>query len=359
MKVVIYDVSAEDKGGLFVLNDLYSSIIKNNDDIEWHLFVSSKEFKSCNNIIVHYFPKMSMVKRLLFEQILINKEVNKISPDYVLSLQNIPLIFSKYRQLVYLHQSLQYCPVRFSFFRRSERSLAIRQHIICNIYRLCLLRADHIYVQTDWIKKATRKWLSINEKKISVVPITISKNDVPDLEYIGMNSRCFFYPARAQQYKNHSVVIEAVKILKKSGIKDFEVVFTIDPTINEYASELQKKATQLPIKFVGDLPYEQVLEKYSRSILIFPSYLETCGLPLVEARVMNCVIIASNLPFSHEALAGYSNALFFNYNNARDLANHMRKILNKGYSYNKNNCKSFHKTQSLYSQLVVDINHNV
>ena len=54
-----------------------------------------------------------------------------------------------------------------------------------------------------------------------------------------------------------------------------------------------------------------MLKRYNESSLVFPSYIESFGLPLAEARAMGTVIFASDCPFSREVLAGYENAYFF------------------------------------------------
>ncbi len=78
---------------------------------------------------------------------------------------------------------------------------------------------------------------------------------------------------------------------------------------------------------MGSVPREQVFEFYQNSILIFPSYLETFGLPLLEARLFNGPIIASDRPYAREILEGYSNADFFDPFSSDDLADKMKKYL--------------------------------
>ena len=109
MKIVVYDVTAERGGALFVLEDFYKDALDRYDWIEWHFFVSVVGMNSSKSITIHYYPKKQMVKRVLFEQGDITKEIKSINPDLIVSLQNMPLIFANQRQYVYLHQSLQYC----------------------------------------------------------------------------------------------------------------------------------------------------------------------------------------------------------------------------------------------------------
>ena len=50
-------------------------------------------------------------------------------------------------------------------------------------------------------------------------------------------------------------------------------------------------------------------------ITLFPSYIETFGLPLLEAKELNGIVLASDRPFSHEILDGYDKAIFIEWNN--------------------------------------------
>lgn len=330
MKILVYDVAAEDGGGLFVLKNFYEDVIKLQDnENQWFFLVSTDEVQTVRNIKVIRNTKIktSYAHRIVFELLELPKLLRKIQPDLIISLQNAPIGHCKVRQFVYLHQSLQYCPKKFSFLKSDERRTAFRQHIICNFYKKELPKSEHIFVQTEWIKNATIEWIHYPSNKITVVPVSLDDSIFPIEKYVGQKSRVFFYPARAEMYKNHEVVIDACRILKKAGYTDFKVLFTIKKEDGEYACRLVEKSRGLPIEFIGTITYENVWKYYSQSILLFPSYLETCGLPMLEAKIANCRILASDMPFSHEALDGYVNASFFKYNDATDLSNAMKSLL--------------------------------
>lgn len=55
---------------------------------------------------------------------------------------------------------------------------------------------------------------------------------------------------------------------------------------------------------VSTLTFKQVCKYYGRYVLIFPSYIETLGLPPLERKLQKTSILASDCPFSHEALDG-------------------------------------------------------
>lgn len=351
---MVYDVAAEDGGGLFVLKKFYEDVIKlQSHDIEWTFLVSTNEIQPQKNIeiIRNNQIKKSYVYRIQFELFELPGIIKRIQPDLIISLQNAPIGHCKVRQFVYLHQSLQYCPKKFSFLRAEERKTAFRQHIICNLYKIALPKSDHIFVQTEWIKKATMHWIHCSEEKITIVPVAIDTSMLPTEKYCGQNARIFFYPARAEMYKNHKVVIDACRILIQSGCTNFKVLFTVTENDGAYAAQLVEKSKGLPIDYIGAVDYKDIWKYYGQSILLYPSYLETCGLPMLEARNAGSRILASDMPFSHEALDGYPNAAFFKYDDPIELANKMRAFLDEP-KYVFSGDKKLRKQKSLLNAIL-------
>ena len=77
---------------------------------------------------------------------------------------------------------------------------------------------------------------------------------------------------------------------------------------------------------VGRLPYEQLFDYYRGGTLIFSSYIETFGYPMAEARRVGTIVLASDTPFSREALNGYENAYFFDPFHPEKLAALMEQV---------------------------------
>jgi len=62
---------------------------------------------------------------------------------------------------------------------------------------------------------------------------------------------------------------------------------------------------------VGTRPYAELLAYYkSATALLFPSVLESFGLPLIEAAAFGTPVFAADLPYAHEVLDGYGNVSF-------------------------------------------------
>lgn len=323
MRIVVNNIAASSGGALSILENLYDYIINSDDEKEneWIFLLNGNYIKETKNIkvIVVNQGKKSWLKRLYFDLLKGRKYISKFNPDVVFSLQNTISFGLKVPQVLYMHQAIPFQNKKnFSFFKKSERIFAIYQHIIGRLIIKSIKEADYTIVQTNWIKEAVIRKCGISSSKISAVVPTIktdSSEKHSPLEVI-YDRESFFYPAANSIYKNHDCIFRAAEILKNRGVKNFN----IDLTINENTPKEN-------ISFLNELPFTKVKEHYQKSTLIFPSYIETLGLPLIEAKGMNSIILASDTPFSLEILKDYENAYFFDPFSAEELANLMHSII--------------------------------
>jgi glycosyltransferase involved in cell wall biosynthesis len=135
----------------------------------------------------------------------------------------------------------------------------------------------------------------------------------------------FFYPASALPYKNFEVAIQALILLQAQG-HDAGLALTITGMENDYARRIMALAKPLgdAVQFCGSISRRSVLFTLQHSILVFPSIIETFGLPLLEARKLGSWVIAADTPFAREILDGYPRARFFASDSAADLASAMQ-----------------------------------
>ena len=336
MNIIVYDIAALGGGGVTVL-DQYIEHAKVDKENQWWFIIalSGYEKHETDNVHIVYQKELDVrglkrwLRRFVFEHCKLSGVVSEIKPDRVLSLQNMMMPKAKCPQTIYLHQSLQFAPVKFSFLKKEERSCAFRQRVICRLMKPSLRRADEIIVQTVWMKKATAKWLGISEEKIRV-----ERPSVPTLPTSSSNrgsrdKRLFFYPAAGNVYKNHRVIIDACKLLKRDGIHDYHITFTLNPSENGFVKSLYDEVQKehLPISFIGYQGQEAVFEKYVEQTLLFPSYIETFGLPLQEAKAFYAPIIASDCPYAHDVLEGYDQCLFAEWDDAQAWADAILKSM--------------------------------
>ncbi|HEX7608913.1 MAG TPA: glycosyltransferase [Candidatus Cryosericum sp.] len=125
-------------------------------------------------------------------------------------------------------------------------------------------------------------------------------------------------------YKNFEVAIQALILLQAQG-HHAELALTITGRENGYARRIKQLATPLgdAVQFCGLISRRSVLLTLQYSILVFPSIIETFGLPLLEARKLGSWVIAADTPFAREILDQYPRARFFASDSAADLASAM------------------------------------
>lgn len=323
--ILVYDVAAESGGALSVLLDYYN---KAKDDYKnRYIFVISKaNIVSTDRIKVVTLPwvKKSWIHRLYCDLYYLGKITRSEQVTRILSLQNIAVKCKKeIYQEVYVHNAIPFTDHRFLL--KDDPYLWVYQNIIGDITKKSLKKCDQIIVQTEWMKRAIANQCKIDENRIVIEHIKArGKTENRDI----VKNNVFFYPASSQKFKNHAVVIEACKLIPSNV--DYKVIFTISEDENKYTQKLSLECNKfnLPVEFVGFLDRKTVDSYYRHSVLLFPSYLETVGLPLVEAQQFGCPIIAAACEYARDAIGNYRNSTFFEPDDCKELSEIMMHMVN-------------------------------
>lgn len=328
MKIMVFDVPAENGGALTILNQYYDNAIKDKEN-EWIFVLSTPQLSEHSNVKILNFPwvKKSWFHRLYFDKVVANKIVKSHNVDEILSLQNVIVRSANIKQTLYLHQPLPFVKKKYKIYENFI--FWTYQNLIGKMIFKSIKRADNIIVQTKWMKEAVIKKVKINGDKITLKEPKLNINVESEYKESNRNEKLFFYPAGSSLYKNHRVIIEACRIINNKSIKNYKVVFTLYGDENKNIKNLYDiaKKENLPIAFIGKINIDEVCRYYSKSILLFPSYIETYGLPMLEAKMHLSPIIASDCAFSHEILDGYEKADFFDPYNSHQLSEYMERYL--------------------------------
>lgn len=326
MRIVVNDLAAEIGGALSVLKSFYNYVRNHDSENEYIFLLSGNYVEETDNVkvVIREDVKKSGFHKLKFDFFSGKKCINELKPDYVLSLQNIITFGVKCRQGVYVHQSIPFQKEKkFSLIKSSERGTAVIQKFIGSIIKKSVKKADDVFVQKNWMKENVAEMCKVNRDKISVVPF---ETDIPYVKKAtDYPNRKFFYPATFEgNYKNHECIYQAIDTLQKDGYEDFEVVLTL-PTNPEPKCK--------NITHCGLVEREKLFDYYRNSVILFPSYIETIGLPLLEAKAVNSLILAADCQYSKETLKGYKNAYYFNKFEPNELAELMKKVINREFEF--------------------------
>lgn len=313
MKNIIVNATALDTSGALTILKQFIDNIPDDINRKYTIFISPKIDLNTKNSNVNLIP-IHMVKGLVFRFLWdlfgICKWLKKhhIIPDVSISLQNTNFR-TGYRipNYIYYHQPLPFFPQCWSFWRRAERVLWFYKYIYPFFVKLLLNSRTEIFVQLNYIKEGFVKKYGINDCKIHVVfpEVILPNNTLCNDSIITDNTINLFYPATPFFYKNHRLLIDAIK-----GINNNKIALYL--TCNREDLDYSVDGN---IHFLGKISYNKIFSLYKQcDAMVFPSYIETLGLPLIEAASVGCPIIASDLPFAREVLNGYSGVTFLPYN---------------------------------------------
>lgn len=324
MKVLVYDVAAQEGGAATILEKYYHALTENAEN-EYYFVLSLLRFPEKDNARMINLPwvKKSWFHRLFCDYIYMPRLVKKLGIDRVFSLQNMGIPGCKVPQTVYVHNAIPFTEHRFSL--RTERFLWVYQNVIGRMTYRSLKKADSIIVQTQWMKDAVAARCGISPDIIQVERVDSSV--MGQGTYKATEPVTFFYPAAPVAFKNHRTIVDACRILQKKGVENYHVWLTLSEQDNPLTEELARcvREENLPVSFIGKQSHPQMAERYCRSVLLFPSYLETVGLPLLEAQQFDAPIIAADCAYARETVGAYENVSYFSPLNSQQLADHMER----------------------------------
>ena len=324
--ILVNATAARSSGALSILNQFVCHISPT-DGNQYYLFVDTNytEIVQVANIKYIHIDTQSWRRRIWWDEFVFRQYVskNKLYPSLIISFQNTGVKFDKsIPQLIYYHQSLALFPKKWSLFKRQETLFFLYK----NIYSWFVSHSIHgnvfFVVQIPSIKETFLKRFSISKEKVYVIPPevqVINYDKVSQIQFAD-GKRHFIYPATPYLYKNHTLLLRALEVIKERNTALFQRIklhFTLKENnplgLKELASSL---GVEEAIVFEDVLPFQQLLSYYkSMDALLFPSYIETFGLPLLEAAGAGIAIVASDVPYAHDVIGEYKGVSFLNYEN--------------------------------------------
>lgn len=320
MRIMVINTAASSGGALSILKDFYQYVKENGTANEWIFLLSDYHLEETENITVKVLKNVnSKYERLKFDHFTGYKLINEYNPDVVFSMQNTTIANISVPQTVYLHQAIPFQKVKnYSFLNKEESKYAFIQYFLGANIKQGLSRADKVIVQTKWMKDAVIEQAKISYENIVVIPpsVKVEENTINKEQTLQTNN--FFYPTSSESYKNISLIEKACDYIDSL---DSNLNYKVDITVNE-------KFKNNHINSIGEIPRDEVITKLNKEVLVFPSFIETFGLPLAEGKIMNSVILASDTLFSREILQDYNNGYFFNPFNEKELGRLMIDSIN-------------------------------
>lgn len=272
------------------------------------------------------FPKAkkSWWNRIWIEYVVFKRLSQKIKPDFWLSLHDTtPNVACPNRFMYAHHPTVVYQP-KFSdwYFNYKIGVFALLYHWV---YRWNIHKNKAVFVQQqslyNYFKKRGVRQIIRCPWQETRIPSFSSLPQKPDRKLL-------FYPLIPRSFKNVEILGEALQLLSPEENAQLEIWLTFSKNENRYARYLAQKYPLNNLCFIGKLSREEVFAHYEiMDALIFPSRLETWGLPISEAKAMQKPLWVADVPYAHETVGTYENVVFFNPNNPQQLADTLRQWL--------------------------------
>jgi glycosyltransferase involved in cell wall biosynthesis len=231
--------------------------------------------------------------------------------DTVLCFGNLPpLAALKGRVFVFVQNRFLIEKVSLSSFRLKTRlRLALERLWLFGFAR----HATDFIVQTPSMRRLLADKLGVNELLVQVWPFAAvqkkSKNKAaaPTLPLPTAPDELpgFIYPASGDPHKNHKRLIDAWAILAASRIFP-PLYLTLDTVAYpELSAWIDARVNNLNLNIInlGFIPQSELLDYYSKAkALIYPSLLESFGLPLMEAAEAGLAVLAPEMDYVRDIL---------------------------------------------------------
>lgn len=330
--IIVSAINLVEGGPLTVLRECLGYLSANlSNEYEITALVNRKELFSFENIKYLEFPqsKKSWVNRLYYEYLYFNKLAKRLNPFLWLSLHDITPNVAAGRLAVYCHNASPFYELSFKEAIMDPR-FALFNAFYKYLYKINIKKSNFVIVQQDWLRQELIKLYRL--KNVIVAHPKINDEHFLKKEHDNIRSEgnfIFFYPAFPRVFKNSEVVCQASEVLLKQGIDNFKIIFTISGTENWYSKSIYNSFKHIKnINFLGLQSKENINRLYDTvNCLIFPSKLETWGLPITEFKKYNKPILLADFPYAHETLGMYDKAKFFNSHSPEQLADAMKSVM--------------------------------
>ncbi len=343
-RIVVSAVNIRKGGTLTILRQCLSFLSEVATARDWQVIALVHKQKLADYPNIEYIELPWSIegwgKRLWCEYVTMNKISKQINRehgeiDLWLSLHDTtPRVHAK-QQAVYCQTSFPFFAWKFGDFR-FDKKIPLFALFTRYAYRINIHKNKYLIVQQEWLRKGFSKMFGIAEEQFIVAPPPRQETSIPEYQVLAKDDKfIFFYASTPDSHKNFETLCKASALLEERIGKDkFQTILTVKGDENAYAQFLKKNWGHISsIKFSGLMDKATLYAHYDRAdCFVFPSRIETWGLPISEFMVYDKPMILSDLAYAHETSQGSSKTSFFAPCDASSLAEQMLNAYHKDYA---------------------------
>jgi len=176
--------------------------------------------------------------------------------------------------------------------------------------------ADAIVINSESMRSEVDRYLQVDPRKLRLIYEAVDHDRFKQGDALaarasvaryGINKRFALFVSSLWRYKNCEGLLRAWA-LAGAQVADRQLVFVGGGTA-QYVARLQSLAAELGIGpdvlFVGKVPNPEIPVFYhAADVLVYPSFNETFGLPILEAMACGCPVVTSDVSAMPEIAGG-------------------------------------------------------
>jgi glycosyltransferase involved in cell wall biosynthesis len=184
-------------------------------------------------------------------------------------------------------------------------------------YQRSIRLADAVIVNSNSLRAEIDHYLDLDPEKVSLVYEAVDHDifmpgdrgaAMSQLLSHGVSRPFVLFVSSLWRYKNCDGLLRAWKLIRHE-LEGRQLVIVGAARDQRYAAELRELAAELGIisdvVFVGGVPNEETVHFYQAAdLLVYPSFNETFGLPILEAMACACPVVTSATSSMPEIAAG-------------------------------------------------------
>lgn len=322
MNICVIATASRESGALSIYLQFLNALKGQGGNARYYIFVDECMPQPQIEGVTYIIYDTRGFKRITFDFIGFKKTIKKlhIIPDRIVSFQNTAVRFPRVNQIIYFHNPHPLTSKWWNPVSSRTRSLFFYTWIY-PIYIKCLLKKEMtIVVQTEHVKNGFQRKFHHPNKNIHVlfpeIDITYKKDilDTKIMDELKYNFN-FIFPATPLIYKRHDKLVKVACEVRKLSPQIFHKL-RIHLTINSSEDKqlaFRIKEYDLTNQFVfhGRIEHYKLFTYYMKcDALLFPSDIETLGLPLIEAAACGTPIAVADKPYAHDVLTEYDGAKY-------------------------------------------------
>ncbi len=184
-------------------------------------------------------------------------------------------------------------------------------------YQRSIRLADAVIVNSNSLRAEIDQYLEVDPQKVNLIYEAVDHDifvpgdrdaALSQLSQYEISRPFVLFVSSLWRYKNCDGLLRAWRLIRDE-LEGRQLVIVGPARDQRYAADLRELAAELGITgdivFVGEVPNEQTVHFYQAAdLLVYPSFNETFGLPILEAMACACPVVTSTTSSMPEIAGG-------------------------------------------------------